>query len=276
MTRDSEKRHYYIVELVDVEGEWDSHVERHEAEDTSEVAEVMQQLEDEGKLQWPNEVHVCRMTNLSAPLTDEEEDELQEWIAGFAESVEASDNEPDSCSKCNEFNPRCDHCHAENEWETMFDTDAVEDDVPESAKELDREEELECSECGGTGTVTPNDGYMFTGECPTCNGSGSCTLDEELDALDAEIEELEEEIESQDVEGPPTLEEGATVLDREFSSEYRSVEMTVTEVLDETVDEYEDYISPGPDSDRVVLASYDATDNEETFAFPESRVEVVE
>lgn len=53
-------------------------------------------------------------------------------------------------------------------------TDWQEEEIEAWIEELKEtlENDDNCDMCGGTGTVTPNQGFNWTGECPVCDGEG--------------------------------------------------------------------------------------------------------
>lgn len=79
---ETDDRYYYTVELVNVAKGWDRHIEQHEADDMAEVQEVLDSLEAENRLEWPNEIRLRRTRRLTAPLTVEEMQELEDFVAG--------------------------------------------------------------------------------------------------------------------------------------------------------------------------------------------------
>lgn len=87
---DENDRHYFQIEVVDQGQEYPAVIERFEAEDADELARKIDALDELDMLQHPFEVQVCQMSRLDAPLSDEEQQELDDWIDSLAEENPAA------------------------------------------------------------------------------------------------------------------------------------------------------------------------------------------
>lgn len=110
---DSE-RHYYGIEVVDNSGPEPTTMSVYEAEDARELGEKVAALATLGNVEYPRTIEVSRMTRLDAPLTDEEEAEMEEWIESLGDASagdELDEPEPEHCDLSEVGAQRyCQHC----------------------------------------------------------------------------------------------------------------------------------------------------------------------
>lgn len=129
---DETERHYMNVELIDTSDPRETVMQAVEADDYDEVVEVLEAMDTLGMLRPETEVRVKKMTNLDAPLSEEESDQLASWIEGM---VEDSPEPDDACREC-------------------YGTGTVSPNEGYSTL-------MECPECDGHGDTLPREGDVL-------------------------------------------------------------------------------------------------------------------
>lgn len=92
----ADDRHYFTVEVVDTTDPAESIMHQQEADDIAEVQDIIAALDTLEMVYADTEVRVNRMTNLDAPLTDGEEQDLEDWIAGLEDGEGPHELTPDT------------------------------------------------------------------------------------------------------------------------------------------------------------------------------------
>jgi len=87
----NEDRINYSVEVHRVDQQYDSLIVMEEVDDLDGVARAIRDFEEEGRLDHPNQIRVNKRVSLDAPLTDEEEAELDAWVEELGEATDGSD-----------------------------------------------------------------------------------------------------------------------------------------------------------------------------------------